>query len=238
MLIERYKEWNVLNAGDKYMNDYIDDIINIKNINILKELKNNKRSLVLLVNYMGKKYVLKSPREKNRRKWIRFATLFRKGEAFKTIINMEKLNNMGIKTNIPVMAIEKRVFGMVFDSWIVYEYFDSQQCKENTFSLVVQQLKKIHSKNMLHGDPQIKNFLYDGNEVITIDCNPKRIRFGEISKAFEYLYLEKSAPGIAKYFDISTETMSYKIAQKYSDLYWSWRRFKKKIRKKKKQKSF
>ena len=212
------------------MFDYSDNIINFKNLNILKEIKNNKRSLVLLVSHMGKKFILKSPLEKNRRKWIRFTTLFRNGEAFKTILNMERLNNMGIKTNNPTMAVEKRVFGMVSDSWMLFEYEEGEPCTEEHYALAVQKLKEIHTKGILHGDPQIRNFLYNGKEVITIDCNPKRILLGNISKAYEYIYLEKSAEGIDTHFTFSRDTLSYRIAKKYSILYWSWRRIKKKIR--------
>jgi thiamine kinase-like enzyme len=228
--IEKYKEWNVLYTGEKYVFDYIDNIINLENLNILKEIKNNKRSLVLIVSLMGKKFILKSPLEKNRRKWIRFTTLFRNGEAFKTILNMERLNNMGIKTNNPTMAIEKRVFGMVCDSWMLFEYEEGEPCAEEHYALAVQKLKEIHAKDILHGDPQIRNFLYNGKEIITIDCNPKRIWLGNISKAYEYIYLEKSAEGIDKHFTFSRDTLSYRIAKKYSILYWSWRRIKKKIR--------
>ncbi|ODS37833.1 MAG: hypothetical protein A7316_08965 [Candidatus Altiarchaeales archaeon WOR_SM1_86-2] len=233
MIKEKYKEWNVLYTGEKYLYDFIDNIIYSKNLLILKELKNDQRSLVLLVTHMGKKLILKSPLEKNRRKWIRFTTLFRNGEAFKAILNMERLNNVGIRTNNPVMAIEKRVFGMVSDSWILFEYEEGEPCAEEHYALAVQKLKEIHAKNMLHGDAQIRNFLYNGKEVITIDCNPKRIWLGNISKAYEYIYLEKSAEGIDEHFDFSRSSFSYKIAQKYSDLYWSWRRLKRKIRRKK-----
>ena len=220
----------MLYTGEKYLYDFIDNIIYSKNLLILKELKNDQRSLVLLVTHMGKKLILKSPLEKNRRKWIRFTTLFRNGEAFKAILNMERLNNVGIRTNNPVMAIEKRVFGMVSDSWILFEYEEGEPCAEEHYALAVQKLKEIHTKGILHRDPQIRNFLYNGKEVITIDCNPKRIWLGNISKAYEYIYLEKSAEGIDKHFTFSRDTLSYRIAKKYSILYWSWRRIKKKIR--------
>ena len=228
MIQDKYKGWNVLYNGDKRLLDYLDNIINYKDINIIKEVKNNKRSLVLLIHYLGKQIILKSPREKNLRKWIRFTTLFRKGEAFKSILNMEKLNNMGIRTNIPLMAIEKRVLGMVFDSWILYEYEEGDRCDENNYFKVVEKLKEIHAKNILHGDPQIRNFLYNGKEIITIDCNPKRVFLGNVSKVYEFLYLEESAEDINKYFNLSKDMLSYKIARKYSEIYWVWRRFKKK----------
>ena len=232
MIQDKYKGWNVLYNGDKRLLDYLDNIINYKDINIIKEVKNNKRSLVLLIHYLGKQIILKSPREKNLRKWIRFTTLFRKGEAFKSILNMKKLNNMGIRTNIPLMAIEKRVLGMVFDSWILYEYEEGDRCDENNYFKVVEKLKEIHAKNILHGDPQIRNFLYNGKEIITIDCNPKRVLLGNVSKVYEFLYLEESAEDINKYFNLSKDMLSYKIARKYSEIYWVWRKFKKKHRRK------
>ena len=232
MIQDKYKGWNVLYNGDKRLLDYLDNIINYKDINIIKEVKNNKRSLVLLIHYLGKQIILKSPREKNLRKLIRFTTLFRKGEAFKSILNMKKLNNMGIRTNIPLMAIEKRVLGMVFDSWILYEYEEGDRCDENNYFKVVEKLKEIHAKNILHGDPQIRNFLYNGKEIITIDCNPKRVLLGNVSKVYEFLYLEESAEDINKYFNLSKDMLSYKIARKYSEIYWVWRKFKKKHRRK------
>lgn len=44
---------------------------------VLCTLKDDRRSLVQLIRINGKRYVLKVPREKNRRKWQRFLSIFR-----------------------------------------------------------------------------------------------------------------------------------------------------------------
>ena len=42
---------------------------------VLRTLKDDRRSLVQLIRINGKRYVLKVPREKNRRKWQRFLSI-------------------------------------------------------------------------------------------------------------------------------------------------------------------
>lgn len=227
----KYKNWNILLSREKGLLDYAQNIIHGKHLNIIKELKNNRRSKVFLVKFQGRKYILKSPREKNRSKWIRLTTLYRRGEAFKILRNLVALKELGIITNLPAMAVEKRVWGMVVDSWVLYHYIKGWPCQKDLYQEVIKTLEKIHSKNILHGDPQINNFLYDGQKIIIIDANPKKSYFGWLTKAYEYLYLAHSAPGVSAHFGLLTKTMSYKIAKIYSELYWKWRSFKKKRRK-------
>ena len=230
MIKTTYKGWRVIFNGDQWLYGLMDGIIAGKDIPFEKEVKNSARSRVLLFDHAGKKIILKSPREKNRRKWIRFTTLYRKGEAFKAIDNMVKLERLGIESNRPLLAMEKRRFGMVVDSWMFYEYLPGEVCREEHYPDVVKKLKEIHAKHILHGDAQIENFLTSGNHVLTIDCNPKPALFGNISRCYEYFYLERSAPGIRAFFDLPERTLAYRIAQAYSRLYWSWRDFKKKRR--------
>ena len=227
----KYKNWNILSSREKGLLDYAQNIIQGEYLDIIKKLKNNRRSKVLLVKYQGQKYILKSPVEKNQSKWIRFTTLYRQGEAFKILRNLARLNSLGIITNLPALAVEKRVWGMVVDSWVLYHYIKGRPCQKEQYQEVIKTLKKIHSKNILHGDPQINNFLYDGQKIIIIDANPKKSYPGRLAKAYEYLYLAHSAPAVSAHFGSLTNTMSYKIAKIYSKLYWRWRSFKKKRRK-------
>jgi lipopolysaccharide heptosyltransferase II len=197
-------------------------------------LKDNQRSRVLIVDCNGRRAVFKIPREKNTRKWIRFTTLYRQGEAFKTIRSLEKLARMGIRTNVPMAAAEKRRFGMVVDSWMLYAYSEGRVCREADYPLVVEKVEQIHKKRILHGDAQINNFLIQNGRVFTIDCNPRKPLFGDISRYVEYFYLKRSAPGIEKYFNPAVKSFSYRIAEMYSRAYWHWRDFKKKKRQRKK----
>jgi heptose II phosphotransferase len=232
MIQTTYKGWNVLCCGNNIDRHLIDCVIHQSGLDIIECLKSNQRSLVQLISYNDNRWVLKTPREKNRRKWIRFTTWLRKGEAFRTLLNLERLKRIGIQSNRPVLAVEKRRFGMVVDSRMVYTFCEGTPCNEAHYELVVKALSKMHAQNTLHGDPQIRNFIFNGEEILTIDSNPKRTWLGKISTCYELLYLEKSAPGISKYFEIRTRSFPFQIAKTYIDLYWWWRGFKKRLRKK------
>ena len=194
---------------------------------VIKELKNNSRSHVFLIDFEGEKAILKSPREKNTRKWIRFTTLYRRGEAFRAIQNLEKLTALGLETNTPLMAMEKRCLGMVVDSWLLYKFTTGKTCDESHYQSIVKTLKAFHDKNLLHGDAHVNNFLTTDHGIIILDANPIKPLFGNISKYYEYLYLKKSAPGIEKHFNLPLNTLAYRIADAYSRIYWSWRKSKK-----------
>jgi len=232
----KYNGWQILYNGDKALFDLVDDIVSTRyEKHIKREIKNNSRSLLVLIDYKGQPILLKNPREKNTRKWIRFTTLYRKGEAFKSLLNLAHLANLQIESNQPLLAMQKRRWGMVVDSWLVYEFKTGLPCCEAQYPAVVRKLKHFHDHNLLHGDAQIENFLLDKNAIITLDTRLKKALLGPISKFVEYFYLQKSAPGIERYYDLDTSSLAYRIAGVYSRLYWSWRAFKKNKRLKQRQ---
>jgi len=231
MLKTTYKGWRLLVFGDKTVYPLVDDIIRNKLQGyIIKELKNNSRSRVLLIDLQGQKAVLKSPREKNTNKWIRFTTLYRRGEAFKVIRYLDKLLRLGFDTNKPLMAMEKRRLGMVVNSWILYKFKPGKTCDESHYPSIVNILKSFHDKDLLHGDPHVDNFMTTDQGIFTLDAKPKKPILGAISKYYEFLYLKKSAPDIEKHFNLPQNRLAYKIAHTYSSIYWSWRKSKKRRR--------
>ena len=232
----KYKGWQILYNGDRALFDLVDDIIsNQYEKRVTRELKNNSRSLLVLIDFKGKPILLKNPREKNTRKWIRFTTLYRKGEAFKNLLNLANLEKLQIKSNTPMLAMQKIRWGMVVDSWLVYEFQSGRPCSEAQYPLVVQKLRQFHAHNLLHGDAQIENFLVDDGTIITLDAHLKKPLLGTISKFLEYFYLQKSAPGIERYYALDTGSLTYRLTAGYSRLYWTWRAYKKKKRLKKRQ---
>lgn len=188
--------------------------VNSKQYASQEVLKSNHRSHVERIEIEGDDMVYKVPIEKNTWLWIRFLTLFRKGEAHKNLRAMELLAESGIKTTKAIMAAEKRKFGMVVDSWLLYEYLDGKTCLDqpNTYPHVVDTLKKIHECGFSHGDPQIRNFVVKANDIYVIDTNPKKLGLTGFDKAYEWVYLRKSAPGIEKYFGQIQHTFWYKYS--------------------------
>jgi len=212
----------------------VDAVIRQKGLKVLAELKNNSRSLVKVVHVNGRRMVLKSLREKNRRRWIRFTTLYRRGAAFTSFAGMQRLERLGIASSRPVMALEKRRWGMVVDSWLLYEYVDGRVCGPGEYQMVVGQLAAIHAGGLLHGDPQIRNFLFDGTAVVTIDAAPKRPLWGGISRYGEFFYLRHSAPDIEAFLDLPRHRPACIAAAILCRLYWGWRDLKKKWKRRRK----
>lgn len=211
--------------------DFFESIQN-KEFEIVDVLKDDYRSKVYRIRLSDRDLVLKIPNEKNTQPWIRFLTWFRIGEAFKNIKGMQKLRKLGISTTTPVMAAERRSFGMVVDSWLVYEYLDGHSCLDQKalYPKVVDQLKVLHQKGVLHSDAQIRNFMHLDEKIYVIDSNPKSVSLFGFDKAYEFAYLRKSAPGIEKYYGDINESFLYRFAISYDIYDRKLARFRKKIK--------
>lgn len=173
------------------------------NPKIEKILKKDHRSYVFTFMYQNKLYVYKEPIEKNTRKWQRFLAIFRGRESKREFKQMQKINSLGFKTATPIFY-EK--------NFLVYEYVDGRKpfINENEINLVVEELKKIHSKGFLHGDSHLANFLITNkNEIYIIDSKFQKNKYGKFGEIFELMYLEKS---LEKEISYDKTSFYYKIA--------------------------
>lgn len=232
MTIHQHNGWRILSndiLSDEQAKSLFDKIKN-RNYNTRQKLKVNHRSRVLRIELEGKDLVLKVPKEKNNRLWIRLLTWVRQGEAFKNLQGMKKLWDNGIKTTKPIFAAEKRKNGMVVDSWLVYEYLEGKNCLDQTahFPQVVSTLKKMHNSNLLHGDSQIRNFLIVDEDIYVIDSNPASTK-NPFNKAYEWAYLRRSSPEIESHFGAIKDWWLYKFARWYDTTERKFKRAKRKI---------
>ena len=184
---------------------------------VIEVLKDHPRSKVSHIKLDKVDLVLKVPREKNKRAWIRFLTLFRKSEVFKNLLGMKLLNTLGFSTTKSLLACEYRKWGMVTDSWLLYQYLYGKECLDRpaTFESVVELVENMHAKHILHGDAQIRNFLTNGTDIYTIDANPKKST-SSFAKAYELAYLKRSQPNIEHVFRKEKKrTFMYWLAVKF-----------------------
>ncbi len=193
-----------------------------------KVLKSSKRSLVKLVNYRGYKIVVKEPRYQNKRKRFRLLSLFSKSEAQKALDSMELLNKNGIPTNKPLVSYEKRKFGMVEESFELYEHLEGEVVTSKHARDVISLLKKIHNLGYVHNDTQVRNFIFNENQVYTIDCKLIPKTFGKISEYSAFIGFAVDIKEALKY--INQKSFSYKIAYFFYLYFRFFRRTKKKIR--------
>lgn len=156
---------------------------------VKKILKSDKRSYVALIEIEGKEYIYKIPLEKNRRKWQQFLSIFRGSESQREYKNLENIRKLGLYTAIPYIAVEEKKYMMVKNSYILMSYIESET---EDISLIVEELKKIHSLGYLHGDSHRANFLIKDRNVYLIDTKLLKNIYGKFGEIFEFIYLEES----------------------------------------------
>lgn len=186
--------------NDKYLQIY--NLVKEKKYKIIKELKNDKRSLVLLIELEEsesnsqklelERVVLKVPREKNEKSWQRFLSMFRGSESKREFISCEMIKESGILGAEPIIAVEKVKSKIVKDSYFILSYIEGSHATFDNIELALKTLYKIHDLGHLHGDPQLPNFMIENEKVYLIDCKFSKVRFGDISKINEFIYFEKS----------------------------------------------
>lgn len=187
---------------------------------VQKVLKDSSRSYVALLKLDSKQYIYKQPREKNTRKWQRFLSYFRGSESRREGLQMQEIENnlfLGPKFRY---AYEKKRFGMVFDSYLLYDYIEGKEATQADATKVLDCLQHIHQKGFLHGDSQISNFLCKEDAVYLIDSKFHRNHYGALGRAYEIYYLELSCPDIT--LEVDRSTLSYNIAKAWKEIkeYW------------------
>lgn len=209
---------------DYYNEEIIDKIIKKEG----KILKDTSRSYVKKVEIGEKKIVFKIPLEKNNSLWIRFLTLFRKSEAIKVLETMNFLNKNDIYTNLPILCCEKRKYGMVVDSFIIFEYLEGDVVKKEDAEEVIKLIKKIHKLGYIHSDTQMKNFINKNGKICTIDAKLKKKLFGKISENLEYINFGVDIEEAYNYVD--TSSFNFKISKFIYNFFRLKRRVSKKIK--------
>jgi len=220
----REKIINFTDLEDKYNIEKIKKMLGNKG----EILKNSNRSVVKCLDYEEKKIVIKVPIEKNKSRWIRLLTLFRKSEAEKTLESMKTLNNNGIKTNKPLFAIEERKNGMVVYSYMIFEYIEGEVVDKSKAREVIDLIRKIHKLGYLHSDTQKRNFLVNNDKILTIDAKLKRKKFGKISENMEYIGFARDINEAYEY--INKKSISFFIAKLFYDLLHVKRKIRKKYK--------
>ena len=183
-----------------------------------KTLKDDRRSLVKLGEINGTQLIAKQPRDKNKRKWARFLTLFGAGEARKTFTTLLEFKNKEIESLTPFCLLEKRQLGMVVDSWLLYHYREGNESDKSYLAEIVTLLKKLHRGGYQHGDPNFGNFMVDPNgELFLIDCKGKS-RSGQFSDCYDFMLLGRgqlTPQEIEAITNMDKTSFGYRLAKLY-----------------------
>lgn len=198
LLIEKYKGYNLYFFDEKYK-QLGKDVIDNK-INITKELKITERNYVVKIKYKDTSYILKSPRNEHRKIQRKIMTLFKRGESVSTLINTKKLEKDGFNKFARIyIAIVKRNFGIISDSYFVTEFIQDKFNEEDklirlkkNIREVLNILRDLHERKIYHGDLNPTNVINGETELKLIDSQCKTYYFGGYRINYDLLTLEYS----------------------------------------------
>ena len=188
LLEEKYKGYSI-SAYDKFFIKFGKNIIDkeYKEHNILK---NTKRNFVSEIQINNISYIFKEPRNEYIIPQRKFFTLFKKGEAVTTLININKaiIEDNLIEYAKPLLAIVKRKNRMICYSALIQEKININNSRE--LDKMVEVTKKIHSKGYYHGDCNPSNFMTSKDKVKILDTQAKKMSFGNYRAHYDMLTMK------------------------------------------------
>lgn len=198
LLQEEYKGYNIFYYNNKYL-PIAKNIID-KKIKITKKLKDTKRNFVVEFENEGEYFVLKEARNEYRIPQRKVMTIFKKGEALTTLINLYNLkNNKNINEIVEqYFCITKRKYGMITYSALVMERIKGTSDRKY-LDKVIEIVKKLHENKVYHGDFNPSNFLVENNNIKIIDTQGKKMLFGNYRAHYDMLTMKLDSYKEMKY---------------------------------------
>ncbi|MBZ2190305.1 hypothetical protein K8B33_14440 [Alcanivorax sp. JB21] len=197
----RYRHYRIRSElPEREMQALVDDCLN-GSLRVVKEIKNNQHNFVAVVSDgTPEGLIVKVPRKRNRRLWERVLTFFRDGESFRVFESHQLLRELGFFCPEAVLAAERRRFGVVVDSFIMYRYLPGEPASREDAEDVSSELMALHGKGYTRGDPKSINFLISGGRVAFIDFRLSRPRlFRKHNVRMEYAHLLHTLPEAIHY---------------------------------------
>lgn len=194
LIKKKYGEYNLYSFEEKYIN--ICKKILEKDYITIKELKNTPRNYVSIIEVDGKRYVYKEPRNEYKLIQRKIMTIFKKGEALNTLVNVNRIMDLGIDSLAKIYCtVNKRKCGMINFSFLLMEYVEENRCKEagdrNKLNQAINELQKIHKLGYYHGDFNPSNVILTKNEEIKlIDTQLKKDRFFNYKRHYDMITMQ------------------------------------------------
>ncbi len=212
-----------------------DKVLELLSTPATEVLRNHHRSIVEKKQFDSIDHVVKQPNNKNRSLWIRFTTLYRDSEALRDLKSQLLLDQLDIPTVSPVAALEKRKFGMVIDSRIIYRFRTGDEITEQHYPQMIKIMGILHKNGYLHDDPHSNNFLQSADEVFVIDCKPKKNYFFGLGIAHNNICLARRSENADEVFKLVGKNpdhdLTYRLINYFIDLQQARRGLKSKFRK-------
>ena len=194
---EIYKGFNIFSYDSKNIeigkkildNNYKTEIV----------FKDSKRSTVSEIKIDNNSYILKRIGNETIIPQRKLMTLFKKGEALTTLININKImDELKISEYVrPLLAINRRKHGMINFSLLVLEKVKGDSNVDKI--ALIELIKKIHRNKIYHGDFNPSNFIFTKNGIKIIDTQGKKMSFGNYRAHYDILTMKMDTYPDLKY---------------------------------------
>lgn len=194
---EIYKGFNIFSYDSKNIeigkkildNNYKTEIV----------FKDSKRSTVSEIKIDNNSYILKRIGNETIIPQRKLMTLFKKGEALTTLININKImDELKISEYVrPLLAINRRKHGMIDFSFLVLEKVKGDSNVDKI--ALIELIKKIHRNKIYHGDFNPSNFIFTKNGIKIIDTQGKKMSFGNYRAHYDILTMKMDTYPDLKY---------------------------------------
>ncbi|MDO4691091.1 MAG: lipopolysaccharide core heptose(II) kinase RfaY, partial [Fusobacterium sp.] len=187
MLIKEYYKNCAIYSYEKEYTELAKKILD-NDYSLVKELKNTKRNYVSLIKVNNQNYIYKEARNEYIIPQRKLMTIFKNGEALETLKNVNSLIQYGFTEYIkPLIAVNKRKKGMINFSFLVMEYIEGKEDREQ-IDRILEKMKEIHKKGYYHGDFNPSNFLFSKeNKLYILDTQCKKMLFGTYISHYDML---------------------------------------------------
>jgi heptose II phosphotransferase len=218
-------------VDEGWVRNLVDSIIDQK-LEPRHVFKSNARTYSALLDIDSQAVMLKVPRSRNHRKWERFLTLFRASEGIRTFNNLDHMQALGMNAPQPLIAAERRRFGVATDSFACYAFEHGRPAGPEDASDLLAALGRLHDLGYLRTDPQAANFLVSDRGIVFIDFRLKKpVVFARFRKRLELAKLARVYPGCRPYIPASiSATTGFRMARRIESMLFRARQLKRSIR--------
>lgn len=211
---------------------------------VLEIYKDTERNYVAKVEIEGDYYVLKSPKAETVIPQRRVQTLFKRGEALTSLINLEGYREKGMDDFIVPRAVLIKRKCFIEESFILMDHIEGEKLStKEDIDEVIRIAKKIHGEGIYHGDLNTSNFIKTEDGIKIIDTQGKREKFWNFKRSYDILSLKRDKLvemlhyDVEKSYPINRFSLGYIVAHllkefKYTPFIKKVREIKKNLRKK------
>ena len=154
--------------GGRVLPQLVHSLLN-GNYAVSETFKDTSQTYIARIRIEEQDLVLKIPRDRNKRTWQRFLSLFRSSESFRHLHSMITLRKLGFHCPEPIMALQTVRAGHIIDSALVYRFEEGHKPQHEDIPRVINTLLSLHRLGYLRRDPHAKNFLVQADRVTFID---------------------------------------------------------------------